>query len=134
MKEIQKLDEKGLRRFGLTTGIIVAVLFGLMFPLLLNRPFPLWPWIVVGVLWTLALLTPRTLGLVYTNWMKVGLILGWINTRIILGIAFCVIVIPTGLLMRSFGRDPMKRKIVNNLETYRMQSTKAPREKVERPF
>jgi hypothetical protein len=38
---IPELDRKGLRDFGLVTGSIVAVLFGLFFPWLLERAWPL---------------------------------------------------------------------------------------------
>lgn len=41
--EIPELDRKGLRQFGLVTGGIVAGLFGLLFPWLLERALPLWP-------------------------------------------------------------------------------------------
>ena len=47
---IPELDRKGLRDFGLSTGGIVAALFGIFFPWLLERPWPLWPWIVLGLL------------------------------------------------------------------------------------
>jgi hypothetical protein len=37
---IPALDRNGLRRFGITTGGIIAALFGLFFPWLLERPIP----------------------------------------------------------------------------------------------
>jgi hypothetical protein len=48
--DIRELDSGGLREFGLTTGGIVAGLFGLFFPWLLERPIPRWPWVIAGVL------------------------------------------------------------------------------------
>ncbi len=48
--EIPELDRQGLRQFALSTGAIVAVLFGLFFPWLLDVNFPIWPWVVAGVL------------------------------------------------------------------------------------
>ena len=48
---IPELDEKGLREFGLTTGIVFVVIFGLVFPWLLERNWPVWPWIVAALLW-----------------------------------------------------------------------------------
>ena len=38
--KIPVLDRKGLREFGLVTGGIIAGLFGLFFPWLIERPFP----------------------------------------------------------------------------------------------
>ena len=55
---VPELDRKGLRNFGLTTGIIIALLFGLFFPWLLDRTRPLWPWVLCGTLAVWALLAP----------------------------------------------------------------------------
>ena len=49
-KDIPELDAAGLRRFALVTGAILAVLFGVLLPWLFGFGFPLWPWIVAGVL------------------------------------------------------------------------------------
>ena len=47
---IPELDRKGLRQFGIVTGGILAGLFGLFFPWLLEHSYPYWPWIVGGLL------------------------------------------------------------------------------------
>jgi hypothetical protein len=41
--------------------------------------------------------------------MKFAEILGYINTRVLLGLFFMVGITPTGLLMRLSGKDPMSR-------------------------
>jgi hypothetical protein len=46
IQNIPELDKAGLRRFGLTTGIIVAVLFGIVLPWVFNLGWPTWPWMV----------------------------------------------------------------------------------------
>ncbi|MGW8367644.1 MAG: hypothetical protein ACWGPN_03060 [Gammaproteobacteria bacterium] len=40
-----KAGRKELREFGLVTGAMVAGLFGIFFPWLLEYPWPVWPWI-----------------------------------------------------------------------------------------
>ena len=40
MHTIPELDRKGLREFGITTGIIVVIIFGLFFPWLLEHAIP----------------------------------------------------------------------------------------------
>ncbi len=60
-----ELDRKGLRSFGITTGAIVAVLFGLFFPWLLGHAMPLWPWVLFGTLAGWALVAPASLRPVY---------------------------------------------------------------------
>ncbi len=134
MHEIPKPDKRGLRNFGLMMGGVVACLFGLLFPWLASRRFPSWPWIIAAVLWLWAFLVPQTLEIVYRNWMRIGIALGWINTRILLGIFFYFIVMPIGLVMRLSGRDPMARKFDKHLETYRVQSRNMPNKKMEVPF
>ena len=40
--------------------------------------------------------------------MQLGLILGWFNSRIILGLVFILIVLPIAFFMRIFGYDPLR--------------------------
>lgn len=109
MHDIADLDRKGLRKFGLTTGTILVVLFGFVLPWLRDRPLPLWPWILAFVLILWALLAPSSLTLIYRPWMKLGALLGWINTRIILGLVFWIIILPLGILLRLFKEKKVLR-------------------------
>ena len=132
--EIKKLDKKGLRNFGLVTGTIVAVLFGLVLPLIWRHSLPSWPWIVAAVLWLWAAIAPTTLNLVYQVWMRIGLVLGWINSRIILGLIFYIAVTPMGLIMLLLKRDPMTRKFDPDCQTYRVKSQQTEKERMENPY
>ncbi|MBE9116973.1 sxtJ [Lusitaniella coriacea LEGE 07157] len=134
MHDIPQLDRKGLRNFGLLTGIIIAVLFGFLLPLLRGHGLLLIPWIIGGVLGLFALIIPNALAPVYRVWMRIGLVLGWINSRIILGIIFFLVVTPMGFVMRLFSRDPMTRKIETQLETYRVPSQIRERKSMEKPY
>lgn len=131
---IPKLDKKGLRDFGLTTGAIFAGLFGLILPLLHGHGVPIWPWAIAGILGVWALLAPNTLNPVYYGWMRLGLILGAINSRIILGIVFYALILPTGFLMRIFSKDPMARSLDPQEKTYRILSKTRPKASMEKPF
>jgi hypothetical protein len=57
--------------------------------------------------------------------MWIGHVLGWINTRIILGFVFYLIVTPTGAIRRWLGKDPMGQKLRPDLDSYRV--TRHPR-------
>ena len=46
--DIEKLDARGYRKFGVTTGAIIIGLFGLVIPWLFNLNYPTWPWILGG--------------------------------------------------------------------------------------
>jgi hypothetical protein len=134
---IPELDKKGLREFGLVTGGVVAGLFGVFFPWLFDRAFPaefpLWPWVVFGVLGGWGLIAPNSLRPVYKIWMRFGLMLSKITTPIIMGLVFYVVITPFGLMRRLFGDDPMARKF-ENLVSYRVPSKKAPKKNLEKPF
>lgn len=131
---IPDLDRKGLRNFGFTTGSIVAVLFGLFFPWLLERAIPLWPWILCGILIVWALAAPSTLRPVYEVWMKFGLLLSRITTPIILGTVFFLLITPFSIVRAMFGRDSMARKIDADKESYRIPSRQPSKEQLKRPF
>ena len=131
---IPELDRKGLREFAFVTGGILAVLFGLLFPWLLGSSYPLWPWVVAGLLALWGIVAPHSLQPVYRGWMKFGLLLSRVTTPLILGIVFYGMILPMGLVMRLFGRDPMARRFDEQAESYRVQHPKRPRENVERPF
>jgi len=47
-------------------------------------------------------------------WLKIGEILGWIWTRILLTIIFFVIVGPISVLMKLFNKDSLKFKFNKN--------------------
>ena len=131
---IPELDAKGLRSFGLVTGAIIMVLFGLFFPWLLEVGIPRWPWILGGVLGVWGLVHPTSLRPVYTNWMKFGLLLSKITTPIVMGIVFYGVIFPMGLIMKVIGHDPMRRKLDETQATYRVvQDPNAPN-LLTRPF
>lgn len=123
-----------LRSFGLLTGSIFAVLFGLLFPWLSERSIPLWPWIVMVVFWLPALLLPRLLQPVYSLWMKIGHVLGWINTRIILGLLFFLLFVPLGLLMRVLRQGHIQQMNNSTEASLRQPSHPRPRKHFERLF
>lgn len=128
------LDLKELRRFGVTVGIVIAGLFGAVLPWLFGHAFPLWPWIVGSVLVAWALIYPAGLKPVYHGWMIVGHALGWVNSRVILGIAFLAVILPTAILMRLARRDPLARTLEKDRRTYRVPSSNPPKKHFERPF
>jgi hypothetical protein len=129
-------DRPGLRRFGLVTGAILAGLFGLAFPLLAGRPFPVWPFAVGGGLALWALVAPGSLRPVYRGWMRVGTVVGWVNTRVLLALVFFLVVTPMGLVMRLFGRHPLRGPGAGpeGGDTWRARSEALPRERMERPY
>jgi Saxitoxin biosynthesis operon protein SxtJ len=98
---------KDLRSFGFTFGV-VALAFGAF---LAWRGRPIAPWFVAAsaLFFLVGGLIPGLLRPAFGPWMKFAEILGYINTRILLGLFYYVGVTPTGLLMRISGKDPLTR-------------------------
>jgi Saxitoxin biosynthesis operon protein SxtJ len=131
--EVLDASTKDLRTFGLVLGALFAAFFGL-WPFLRHRGSPTWPWIVAGVLWLFALIWPAALSYLYRGWTRLGLALGWFNTRIILTLLFAISIVPVGLLMRLFGRDRMARKLDPRSASYRVPSRQRPDKDMEHPY
>ncbi len=131
---IPQPKRKELRKFGLTIGGIIGLLFGLLIPWALRRPFPLWPRVVASILVPWALAAPASLRLVYRGWMKFGSVLNRITTPVILGIIYLIVITPIGFIMRIQGKDPMARKLDKEAQSYRVPSRKIINKNMERPF
>ena len=70
------------------------------------------PSLIIGII------NPSLLFYPYKVWMKLGHILGWVNSRIILGLVFVIVLQPISLIMRIFNYDPLRKK-KNNQKSYR---------------
>ncbi|RJO65079.1 MAG: hypothetical protein C4523_16860 [Myxococcales bacterium] len=69
-------------------------------------------WGVLGAAVPVAI-SPLFIALTY-----IGLALGWVNTRLILGLLYFLVFTPLGLLFRLIGKDPLNRRIEKNAGTY----------------
>ena len=108
MKEI--ISKKQLREFGLLIGFGFPILIGWLIPLLFGHQFRIWTlWIGVSGL-LIGLTAPRLLYYPYTGWMALGKVLGWINSHIILGLVFILVLQPIAYIMRLKGYDPLRSK------------------------
>jgi hypothetical protein len=104
------LSKKQLRDFGLLIGIVFPVVFGWLFPSLRGHSLPLWPFVIGVPALLLGLLAPRTLAWPYRGWMALGHGLGWVNSHLILGVVFLLVLQPIALVMRLTGYDPLRRR------------------------
>jgi len=127
------LSRQELRKFGLVTGAMLVLFFDVLIPWIWDFPPPRWPLIAAAVLAVPALLYPLALRPVYRGWMFFAEILGWINTRIILGVVFYLVFLPLGLAMRAM-RDPMRREYDASAESYRIDSAPPKPENMSRPY
>lgn len=94
------------RSFGVSVG---AVLLGIAaYSLWRERMFTAQIAGGIGaVLLVLGLAAPALLKWPSAVWWKLAMALGYVNARIILTIAFLIVLTPIGLLWRLLGRDPL---------------------------
>ena len=116
MTERIDASRKNVRKFGYLFGV-VGVLLGV---LLFFKENSGWYWAPAGgaVFFLLGIAGYPLLRPVYVGWMAFAFLLAWINTRVLLGLFFALVIVPVGLLMRIFGNDPLARTIDRSAGSY----------------
>ena len=116
------ISKKILREFGFLIGFAFPFLIGWILPLIGGHSFRTWTLFISIPSIILAVIQPGLLLYPYRAWMKLGHILGWLNSRLILGLVFLIVLQPIALIMRIFGYDPLKtQKLVQ--KSYREDKT-----------
>ena len=105
----KKISNKELKDFGFIVGFGILILAGIA-PMIFGHAFAYWTIIICSILVLLGILKPILLLYPYKFWMILGNSLGWLNSRIILGLIFIFILIPISFLMRIFGYDPLRKR------------------------
>jgi hypothetical protein len=114
--------KKQLRSFGLIlAGGFTVIALG---PLIRGHNYRSWALVVAIVFGLAGLIVPMALGPLFGVWMKLGEVLAWINTRIILTILYYGLIVPTGMILRMTGKDPMRLKFERDVDTYRIVRAK----------
>jgi len=117
-EEFQKLDQspKALRKFGLLVG---SVFLGLGAILVWRHRGAGWPFVYIGAVLVVAgAVIPKALRWVHTGWMLLALAIGWVMTRVLLTIAFFLVVTPVGLLQRIFGKRAIEVAFRSDVSSY----------------
>jgi hypothetical protein len=113
----EKTKTSSNRSFGFVIGV-AFLLIGLV-PLLHAPHRPRW-WAIAIAAMLAAFAQFRSDLLAPFNrlWLRFGLLLHKIVSPIILGLLFYTTVLPVGLLMRAFGKDPMRLHKDPTVESY----------------
>jgi hypothetical protein len=111
-----KVGKTELRKFGFSVGGVFLLLGAVSW----YRDHEIAP----RVLWALGILlvvpglvAPGLLGPVQRGWMAFATVLGHVNTRILLGVFYYVVMTPIGFMMRLV-RDPLNRSMRDGSETH----------------
>lgn len=70
-----------------------------------------------------ALLAPAWLAPIRARWMKLAAGLGYVNSRILLTVLFVVLIVPTALVLRLLGRQPIRLAFRDGAVSYWRQRT-----------
>ena len=119
MKMDHRPDAKELRNFGLLIGAVFS-LIGLWPILFRGDPLRLWAVIAGSLLIIAGSLVPTWLAPIHRGWMWAGHLLGWMNTRILLGLIFYGLITPIGIVFRLLGKDTMRQAFSDTSSTYRV--------------
>ncbi|ACE83145.1 SxtJ family membrane protein [Cellvibrio japonicus] len=112
---------KALREFAYTLAIAFPVVFCLLLPWLFNYAIPYWPLAISGILLLQAWLHPPSLAPVQKLWMALTGILGWINTRIILGLVFFLLITPIGWIQRRRHKLHYHPNVIPEADSYKIR-------------
>jgi hypothetical protein len=90
---------------------------------------------VASVLAVAGFFIPPAARAFHRAWMGLAGVLGYVNSRILLGLVFYGMIAPTGVLMRATGHDPLDRRH-GRRESYwtRRSRTRQSQEEFERAF
>lgn len=125
---------KELRDFGLIMAGMLILMFGFVLPWIFSYSTPYWPFIAAVVFVVVALLRPVLLGPVNSVWLKISVVLAWVNTRLVMGIMFFLLIAPIGILMRLFGKDTLDNKLSEKDISYRVITKARDKKHLEKPF
>ena len=118
MEEVKavKTDRAHLRKFGLTMGVAFAIFGGILF----WRDHTVAPYlfIIAAAFLFLAALVPKALKQVQAFWMTLAVVLGWVMTRVLLGIVFFIGITPLAFIARVVGKRFLDLKFEPDRESY----------------
>ena len=106
----KNISKKILREFGFLIGFTFPILIGWLLPAIGGQSFKIWTLWVSFPSVILAIIKPFLLFYPYKAWIKIGNILGWLNSNLILGLVFLIVLIPISMVMKIVGYDPLRLK------------------------
>lgn len=104
------------RSFGLVFAAVFTVIA--LWPLVSAAEPRWWALAVAAVFAIVAVLRPQVLAPLNMVWYRFGLLLHTIVNPVVMAVLFYAVVTPTGLLMRAFGKDPLRLRREPNAKSY----------------
>ena len=131
--KIHQATSKELRSFGLLMGGVFLIVA--LWPLVIRgENIRVWASLIAVAFGAMGILFPTGLGPLHRIWMKIGEKLGWINSRIILGILFFGIFTPMAFIMGLLGKRPLELGYDPKANSYRVLKKARSADHVLKPF
>jgi len=128
-----EMSEQELKAFGLLMAWAFPLFIGIIAPWFLGKYIQWWSlWVSISFI-IASFLAPKFIYIPYKAWMFIGGIFGFINTRIILGITFYLLIFPVGLMLRLLKKSQFK-KHNNTCSNYVKRTDKLTKKQLENPF
>lgn len=101
-------------------GFVFAVVFAIigLWPLIGDGAIRVWAMGVAAAFLAIALVVPRALRPLNIAWFKFGLLLYKITNPIVMAVMYYIAVVPVGLLLKVFGKDPLLRRFDPEAKSY----------------
>jgi hypothetical protein len=114
----RELQHKGPsdRAFGLTFFVFFALVA--LVPLVRHRPPRLWALLLSGVFVLASIAFPKMLSPLNLIWARIGLLLSRFTNPIMTGLMFYLFFVPTSLILRCLGKDPLRLKFDHQTASY----------------
>lgn len=122
---------KNERSFG-NIFAIIFILIGLYFIFVLDQTKIIF-FIVSLIFLSISFIAPKIFFYPNKLWMSFGYYLGLITTPIFISLIYIVVVIPTGLILKMFGKDVLDRK-VNLRQISNWKKRSSPGTELEKQF
>ena len=132
--KIPELSTGELQKFIFTFSGIVALIFGLIVPMIFEAGFSWWPWVISSFFVAWGVFLPSSVRPFYRIWMKFGLVMNFLVNRVVLGIVFFCVLVPFGFVFKLRKVDFLKRKWKGGVDSYREDSDNPDPSHMERPF
>lgn len=81
--------------------------------------------VAAAIVWSLGLVvsivaiaSPAARRRIYVGWMRAVAPVGWVVSMVLLTAIWIVVAIPTGLMLKALGRDPLQRRLDRDAASY----------------
>ncbi len=113
------VPQKQLRQFGWMMGGVFAIVT--FWPLVFRgEGIRIWACIIAGIFGLLGEVFPTGLKPIYRAWMIFGEKIGWLNSRILLGLVFYGLLTPISFIIVLLGKRPLQLRFDPQAESYRV--------------